>query len=235
VSGRRIALLVAGIVTGLAGLALLVSGVVLIAINETERDSAGFFSTAQEPYVSDSHAIVSDTLDIGTDGPDWLFEEGRLATLRLQGASENPEREIFLGIGPTREVEDYLAGASFDTVTDVALDPFKATYEATSGRSAPGEPGSEDFWSASTSGSGDQTLEWEVAKGDWSAVVMNANASPGVDVRLSLGAKVGFIFWLGLGLLVAGVVLLAGAGAMAYFSLRRPRSTSAAVTPAGAS
>jgi hypothetical protein len=49
VSGRRIALLVAGLIAGLAGLALLVGGVALSAVNETERDTAGFFSTAQEP------------------------------------------------------------------------------------------------------------------------------------------------------------------------------------------
>jgi hypothetical protein len=235
VSGGRIALLVAGIIAGLAGLAFLVGGIALIAVNETERDADGFFSTAQEPYASDSHAIVSDTLDIGTDGPDWLFEEGRLATLRLQGGSEDPEREIFLGVAPTAQVEDYLAGVSFDEVTDVELDPFRATYEATSGSESPREPGSEDFWAASATGSGEQTLEWEVAEGDWSAVVMNADATPGVEARLSLGAKVGFIFWLGLGLVIAGAVILAGAGVMAYFSLRRPRSTSAAATPAGAS
>jgi hypothetical protein len=124
---------------------------------------------------------------------------------------------------------------SFDTVTDVELDPLRATYQATSGAETPGGPESENFWAASATGPGEQTLEWEVAKGDWSAVVMNADASPGVQVRLSLGAKVGFIFWLGLGLLIAGVVLLAGGGVMTYFSLRRPRSAPAVAKPAGAS
>ncbi len=62
----------------------------------------------------------------------------------------------------------------------------------------------------------------DVAKGDWSIVVMNADASPGVDARLSLGAKVGFLFWLGIGLAIGGGILLAVGGAMIYFSLRRP-------------
>ena len=83
-SGGRIVLLIVGIVVALLGLAALAGGGVLLALNHTERDSAGFFSTGSESYASESHAIVSDDLDIGADGPDWLFEEGRLATVRVR-------------------------------------------------------------------------------------------------------------------------------------------------------
>jgi len=231
-SGGRIALLVAGSIVTLLALAILAAGGLLLAINETKRDSDGFFSTASEAYTSDGYAIVSDDLDVGTDGPDWLFQEGRMATLRLRGSSQEAGSEFFIGIAPTAQVKDYLAGTSYDLVTAVNFDPFRVTYRPSPGDSAPAEPGGESLWTASARGSGSQSVEWEVAKGNWSVVVMNADASLGVDARLSLGAKVGFIFWLGLGLVIAGAILLAGGAAMIYFSVRRRTPAAPTATPA---
>jgi hypothetical protein len=53
--------------------------------------------------------------------------------------------------------------------------------------------------------SGTRTLEWEIADGNWSAVVMNADGSAGVDVRASAGADAAFLRPLGLGLLGVAV------------------------------
>jgi hypothetical protein len=63
---------------------------------------------------------------------------------------------------------------------------------------------------------------------------MNADASAGVDAELSLGAKVGFIFWVGVGLVIAGALLLGGGATLAYFGLRRQRTRkgSSATPPA---
>ena len=232
-SGGRVALLIVGIVVTLLALAALAGGAALIVLNHTERDSAGFFSTGNETYATDSHAIVSEDLDIGTDGPDWLFEEGRLATVRVRGASAD-DRELFIGIGPTAQVREYLAGTSHDVVTDLDFDPFRATYSRSQGTDAPTEPGAERFWGASAEGAGTQSVEWEVAKGNWSVVVMNADASEGVDARLSLGAKVGFIFWIGLGLVIAGAILLVSGAVMIYFSLRRQAPRASTATPEAA-
>jgi hypothetical protein len=232
-SGGRLALLIVGSVVTLLALALLAGGGVLLAANETERDSSGFFATGTESYATDSYAMVSDDLDIGTDGPDWLFEEGRLATVRVRGASTD-DGELFIGIGPTAQVREYLAGTSHDVVTDLEFDPFRATYRRSEGTAAPTEPGAEGFWGASAEGAGTQSVEWEVAKGNWSVVVMNADASEGVDARLSLGAKVGFVFWIGLGLVIAGAILLASGVAMIFFSLRRRAARASTATPAAA-
>jgi hypothetical protein len=229
-SGGRIALVVAGILVTLLALAALAAGAALLVVNHTERDSAGFFSTSEERLETESNALVSEELDVGTDGPDWLFEEGRLATVRLRGSSQDGG-ELFMGIAPTARVTDYLAGTRHDVVRDFDVDPFRVTYQPSAGTAAPAEPGSQTFWSASVSGSGTQTLQWDVAEGNWSVVVMNADASPGVDVELSLGAKVGFVFWVGLGLVIVGVLLLAGGAAMIYFGLRRPNAIPAQAAP----
>jgi hypothetical protein len=229
-TGGRIVLLIVGILVGLVGLASVIGGIVVLAVNHTERDSAGFFSSRAEPLVTETHALVSDRLDVGTDGPDWLFEEGRLATIRLRGSSQDSAREIFIGVGPTREVVRYLSGTSYARVADINVDPFRVRYEPSSGEGPPAEPASQDFWSESASGPGAQTLQWEVAEGDWSFVVLNADASRGVDVRMSFGAKVGFVFWFGVGLVIAGAIILAVAATFIYFAVRRP----ARVMPAAA-
>jgi hypothetical protein len=128
-------------------------------------------------------------------------------------------------------VRGYLAGTRYATLVDFEIDPFRATYRPSSGTSAPAEPGRQGFWSASTEGSGKQSLEWDASKGDWSFVVMNADVSRGVEADLSLGAKVPFIFWLGLGLVIGGAIVLAGAAAMIYFGARpRPAQRGGALT-----
>jgi hypothetical protein len=221
-SGGRIVLLVAGILLGVLAFVAFALGAATLAFNHTERDSAGFFSTADESYASEGYAIVSEDVDIGTDGPDWLFEEGRLATVRVRGASEESGRELFIGVAPTEDVRAYLADTRHDVVTDFELDPFRVTYRPSPGDASPSPPADESFWAESASGPGTQTLEWEVTKGDWSFVVMNADASPGVAAALSVGAKVGFIFWIGVALVIVGALLLAGGATLIYLSLRRP-------------
>jgi hypothetical protein len=132
-TGGRVAVLVAGILVGVLALAVLAAGAAVLAFNHTERDSAGFFATANEPDATEGYAIVSEDLDIGTDGPDWLFEEGRLATIRVRGSCREPGSELFIGIAPTADVKSYLAGARYDTVTDLDFDPFRVTYRPSKG------------------------------------------------------------------------------------------------------
>jgi hypothetical protein len=95
----------------------------------------------------------------------------------------------------------------------------------------PAAPGSQGFWVASASGSGTQTLDWDVADGSWSIVVMHADAAPGVDVDLTAGAKVPLVFGLSLGLLSGGFVLLLAGIAMLYLGARS-RPAAAAPGPA---
>ena len=89
-------------------------------------------------------------------------------------------------------------------------------------------PGDEDFWVASTSGSGEQTLEWEPEDGSWSAVVMNSDGSRGVASELSIGAELDAALWTGIVLLVIGA-LLAALAALAITAGARRRATPSAV------
>jgi hypothetical protein len=202
-TGGRIALLVVGSILALVSLGLLAGGGTLLWAHTTQRDDDGFYSTRHERFESDGYAIRSDDLDLSTDGPDWLVDEGRLGTIRLNASSGDPAKELLIGIGPRNAVESYLRGVEHDVVVDVTVDPFEAEYRRQPGTRPLPTPGTQEFWSTVAN----RQLEWEVEEGDWVAAVMNADGSRGVVADVSVAAKSDLILWVGIGLLAAGLLL----------------------------
>ncbi len=78
-------------------------------------------------------------------------------------------------------------------------------------------------------GPGRQTMTWPVQKGAWAVVIMNADGSRGVSSDVSVGAKLGFMRALGIGLLIGGVIVAAGGAFAVLMGMRRPRPPAAAV------
>ena len=60
-------------------------------------------------------------------------------------------------------------------------------------------------------------------------VVMNADGSRGVTAELTVGAKLGFLLWLGIALLTAGAILLFSGGAMILGGTRRRQAVAPAL------
>jgi hypothetical protein len=90
------------------------------------------------------------------------------------------------------------------------------------------------FWVKSSSGPGVQTINWDTQAGDWTAVVMNADGSPGFNAAAVAGVSsdlVPIIGWslVGGGLLVAGT----GAGLTAVGAHRSGRGPSGPSSPYG--
>ena len=106
-----------------------------------------------------------------------------------------------------------------DVVTD--FDHRDPTYSQRAGGAPATPPGSQTFWAASATGSGEQTLEWKPEDGDWRAVVMNADASRGVSAEMSIGAELDAVLWIGIGLLAAGVLFAAVAAIAVTAGVRR--------------
>lgn len=227
-SAGRVVALVAGIIVALVALGLLAGAGTLLWAHTTQRDDDGFYTTRSEPFRTLSYAIRTDDLDIGTEGPDWLFEEGRLATIRLRGRSERPGKQLFLGIGPKSDVERYLSDVDHDVLVDFGVDPFTVEYRREAGTREPGPPSSQTFWSAS----GGNGISWEVQDGNWVAVAMNSDGSRGISADISVGAKSDLALWSGIVLLVLGLIAAAGAILLIVFGLRGRRRPAAGATPA---
>jgi hypothetical protein len=137
---------------------------------------------------------------------------------------------VFLGIAPADQVRSYLSGASYENVTDFEVDPFELKTVPQDGSATPPPPTSEDFWAVSATGSGRQSISWNMRDGTWDVVVMNADGGAGVVTNVSVGAKVSIILWIGVGLLVLGAILAVGGGFLIYYGAqtRTPTAPAAA-------
>ena len=213
-----------GVIAALIGLALVVGGAMGLWLNESKRDDQGYFNSSTERFSTDTYAIATDDLDVGNDGPEWLFEAGRLGRIRIQATGEQP---VFIGIGRASAVSSYLAGTSYALVKDVDYEPFRAQYEPVSGNGRPDDPTARDFWVASARGPGTQTLTWGLESGRWAAVLMNADGSRSVVADVRVGAKVSWLIWVAIGLLALGLVVLAAGGSMIYLGARSRRESAA--------
>src|SRR4029078_9127714 len=97
-----------------------------------------------------------------------------------------------------------------------------------------GPPAARDFWVASASGVGTQTLTWKVRDGDWSIVLMNSDASPGVAADVDVGAKMSFLLWVAVGVLIGGLLVTGGSTAFIVLAARTPRGQPAQPEPPAA-
>jgi len=231
-TGRRIAI-VAGAALGLLAVASISLGGVLIGTHATKRDAHGFYTTGEKTLATPTHALVAERIDVGASGPPgWLLGKNRLGTIRI-AARGAPGEPIFVGIARRSQVDAYLAGVARDEIADFEVDPLSVTYDRRAGTATPAAPTGETFWASRASGSGRQTVTWPVQRGNWAAVVMNADGTPGVRAEVRLGAKTGFVLWIAGGLLALGA-LLAGAAVACCLAPRRrkPRALATAAKPA---
>jgi Domain of unknown function (DUF4389) len=204
----RILLVILGSLVALIAAGLLVAGGTLLWADRTQRED-GYLTTPTERLEVESYAITSESIDLfetDTSG-DWVLTEGVLGDVRI--TAEGAGTDIFVGIGPTDDVAGYLEGVERAEVRDVDFDPFRVRYRLFAGAEPSGPPEEQAFWAASASGSGEQVVTWDTESGEWTIVLMNADASDGVAADVSIGAEANFLLWLAIGLLVAGVLVLA--------------------------
>jgi hypothetical protein len=214
----KVVLIVVGVVAGILAFAFLVGGCALVAVDQTQRDDDGFLMSPTHEFSSPGYAVVSESADLDIAGSEWAVDTF-LGDVRIRSKSERP---VYVGIGPAAAVTAYLRGVEQDVVSDLDStgDP-EYTHEAGGAPSA--APGSKTFWVASLSGSGEQTLDWKPEDGKWRVVVMNTDASRGVSSDMSIGAELDPVLWIGIGLLVVGLLFVAAAALAITAGARRGR------------
>jgi hypothetical protein len=220
----RTGLIVGGAVVAVVALTVLAVAGVAIWTDVAKRDGSGYLTANAHRYASPTRAIESDELTIGTEVPKRLIDN-----VRLEASSTKP---VFVGIARTAAVERYLAGTSYATAKGLDLDPFGVTYVTHTGKKSPGLPASKTFWAASAVGAGVTDLTWKPKSGSWSVVVMNADGSRGVSADVSAGVKAAWLLWAGIGVALAGAILLAVAALMLVRGAGRPQAPTAIPNPA---
>ena len=220
-SAGRVVLIILGGIGVLLGLALLAGGGFLLWADRTQRDD-GYLTTPTERFATPTYALTRTRLDVETNGANWVLNDNWFGKVRIRGESAGG-KTLFIGIGPEADVAKYLGSVAHASVENVEFDPFRVTYRPVAGGAPQGPPTDQHFWVASASGVGTQTLTWKVRDGDWSVVLMNADASRGVDAHIDLGAKLSFLLWVAIGLLIGGVLVVGGSTALIVLAARAPR------------
>jgi hypothetical protein len=209
------AALVAAAVTGLIAFALLLGGGLLLWANGHYKDADGYLTTGSQRFSTQEYAITTPGLEIGAGAPGFLLKADRYGTVRLDTTPKGG-KPLFVGVARTRDVDAYLRGVSRSEVSDIDYAPFSARYTQRAGTRTPARPAAQDIWAAQ----GSDTLTWNVQKGDWSVVAMNADGSRGVNTAVSAGARVPYIATIGYATLGLGLLFIIATAALTAYGSR---------------
>ena len=216
----RITALVVGVLLALVSLGLLGGGGTALWADLSQRDAAGYLTSGMHEFSTSGSAVATERTDLGSAGIGWLYSPALLGEVRIRVSPVSPGPALFVGIGPSADVDRYLAGVGHALVSDFAA----GEVQALAGGKLGSAPGTQDFWVASATGPGTQTLRWHPASGIWTVVVMNADGRPAIHVRADLGARYPDLLWIAVGLLAAGAVFGAGGALLIAGAIRRRAS-----------
>jgi hypothetical protein len=219
-TGGRIAALVIGALLVLLSLVLLGGGGTALWADRTQRD-AGYVTTDVHEFSTSGSALATVSTELGSAGVGWLYSPGLMDKVRIRVTPTSSDGPLFVGIGPSTDVDRYLAGVSHTVISEFWGDKT----EAVNGGTPPFPPGAQNFWVASATGSGPQTLVWDPANGSWTVVVMNAEGRPGIDLRADLGARMPALLWIAVGVLAGGAIFMAGGALLIAGAIRGRRSS----------
>ena len=224
-SSRKTVLGVFGSLFALVAIGLLIAGGVVIWATGTHRTSEGFFTSPTTEASTETYALTSTHLDLGAVRNDWL-PASWLATVQVT-ATPRGDAPAFVGIGSADDMADYLEDVAHDEITEVS--DGDVTYLRQEGEAVPALPSDQEFWVASNEGPGSLSLAWDIEPGQWTVLIMNADASADVAVDVSAGARTP---WLAVAiaiLLIGGLFCAAVAAVMLFFAFKRPQTA----TPKG--
>ncbi|KAA0918918.1 DUF4389 domain-containing protein [Dietzia sp. ANT_WB102] len=243
-------LLVVGVILTTLGLALTAGGAVLMAAQAAQSDGH-YLTTAPQRFQSTGHAITTTSILIDAEqaGMPGL---GDPASVQIRATSVVPGQPVFVGIADDSDVSAYLDGVPHAVVRELPWtgnDTFRwagapntdGNLREVPGTRTPAAPADQNFWATSATGEGEQTVTFDLQDGQWSLVVMNADASEPVWVDVDAGVRTELLGVANPGLLIAGIVglilgvplLLLGAAGLGRDIDRGPTPRDGETPPAG--
>jgi hypothetical protein len=217
----RVVRLTFGSLALLVALALIGGAIAGIFGLENNRDATGYFVTHTHHYQTSSYALSTESLNVGSVTGAL---ETSLLRLRITATSNDAARPLFIGIARTEDAARYLARVQHDELRDINFDPFKVDYRRIGTGAPRALPSTQGFWETRASGAGTQTISWPVKKGQWSAVVMNADGSRNVSVNAQLAARLAGAWWFVAAFIALGALSLAGGIALVRSAARKQAS-----------
>lgn len=177
-----------GVLCAIAGLA------VMVILGPDSR-----FSTGPHAVETDGIAVVTAPKVIS-----W-------ADVQVDVLAEVPvKKPVFVGLGNTVDVQNYVAETARLEVTDFHT-PWKVKTRQVEGKpNLPGAPTALDWWLADSAGLGGASITTTLPDQTVSLAILSVGASnlTGLEITLAYGVKGGFLKGLGLLLLGGGGVLL---------------------------
>ncbi|HZX08671.1 MAG TPA: hypothetical protein VFF46_37370, partial [Kribbella sp.] len=207
----RFARITLGLLLALSGLVATVAGAV-----------AAFWLVGPDNTITTPHRELASKGLAVVSSPELLDRHG--ATLHVSVSGDKP---LFVGVAQDLDVRDYLADVQHTQVVRFGLPATFGTQEVRGRTNKLTPPGSLDWWVAQ-SATGSQSLTWAVQDGRYDVVVMNADGTPAVGAKVTVGIQVHRLFGICLLVLGAGVLVLALG--VALLRRRRPAQSGATDT-----
>ncbi|GAA3154550.1 hypothetical protein GCM10010449_84620 [Streptomyces rectiviolaceus] len=214
----RITAVVVGAFLALIALTLIGAGGTAIAM-ASQDDGYIDLGTSKYKHRTDTYAMTTES---------WRADKelgGLYDDLRITFKPDRASDAVFIGLAGKGQMRQYLDGVQHVTIHDSS---DKGDTESKHPGGTPKTPPAKaDGWIAKASGQGAQTLNWSVKSGDVAAVAMKADGSRGPAGHVTVAAKIGWLPWIGVASLVAGLFVLAGSVLLIVRPLRRARGRTA--------
>ena len=162
--------------------------------------------------------------------PELLDRHGPVLHVEAHSTNGKP---VFVGVARDFDVASYLKGFAHTSLVQVQY-PIALTTQEQKGAAGPlAAPDTLDWWVAKANGAGTQSIAWPITDGPYDVVVMTADGKTAPDVQVDLGIEIPHAFLAALGVLLAGLVLLAAGILLILVRRRRPSAPQQVFTAPG--
>ena len=210
-----------GIIGLILSIFFLVSGIYFLCQNSTSKDSQDFFSTWKFNVQKNSSAIVLEPDGIEFDGQ---WDMGEIGLLKVVADMNTRGKDLFIGAAPVEDARSYLNGIEYDNITALWIFPPRADYQRFNGDKVLADPASQGFWIDTSYGESPNKLVWNPEQDNLSVIIMNADASAGLDLNVQVKTMVGILFIAGAINIIVGVFVLLLSLMAILFSGRAPNT-----------